>query len=377
MKVIIEKDELQRRLSDIQSIVEKRDTIPILSHFLLSVEKENSYIIATDAEMAIKEPITLNAVETGSICIPAKRLFEIVRELEDKIILESVDSEWVKIRSGKSSFRLACLSALNFPGWLSIEGAEEMDIVSSLLFEMINKTIYAASESTHQMFNNILFHIKTDMSGTEQTGGIAVMVGTDGHRLAISEKAIRSSFKEDKKIIISKKSMAELKKFISDGEKVINIALGGNYILFSIDGKQFSVRLIEGTYPDYEKTIPLRNEKILSVSKDALMKSLRRVSVINREKSNTVKVDINPNNIPNSMVISSLNPNIGEANEEIDVSYPGEAMTIFFNARYILEVMGVMSSERIVFKLDGPLGAALVMEDRKEDYRCVIMPMRE
>ncbi|MCL0066707.1 hypothetical protein M1N54_02340, partial [Thermodesulfovibrionales bacterium] len=95
MKVIIEKDELQRRLSDIQSIVEKRDTIPILSHFLLSVEKENSYIIATDAEMAIKEPITLNAVEAGSICIPAKRLFEIVRELEDKIILESVDSEWV------------------------------------------------------------------------------------------------------------------------------------------------------------------------------------------------------------------------------------------------------------------------------------------
>lgn len=366
MKVTVEKDELQRKLSDIQNIVEKKNTMPILSHFLLAAEKGGGAITATDLETAFREPIALNVAEEGSLCIPAKKLFEIVREMEGDITLESVDSKWLKIKSGKSLFRLACLSPEEFPVWPSLSGeAEEMVMDSPVLLEMIDKTLYAAGESdTRYVLNGLLFHIKTD--------GTLTVVGTDGHRLALSRKTVGAKPAEEKKIIFSRKSLSELRRFLTDEPKEIKLAIGKNHILFTLDEIQFLTRLIEGTYPNYEQVIPAAGEKVMSVDKNTLMKALRRVSIMSKERSSAVKVDLDTA----TMGISASNPDLGEAKDEITVEYAGSPLSLAFNARYILDALGVMGAETIVFRLNEPLSPTLIMEEGSEEYKYVVMPMR-
>ncbi|MBI3593225.1 MAG: DNA polymerase III subunit beta [Nitrospirae bacterium] len=366
MKITVEKNELQKRLSDIQNIVEKKNTMPILSHFLLIAEKGSSYITATDLETAFKEPITLNVLDEGRMCIPAKKLFEIVREMDGDITLESGDSKWLKVKCGKSQFRLACLSYEEFPVWPSLsEGAEEVEIDSLLLLEMIDKTLYAAGESdTRYVLNGLLFNIKTD--------GTLTVVGTDGHRLALSKKAVGLKLKDEKRVIFSRKSLSELRRFLDDESKAVKLAIGKNHIMFELKDIQFLTRLIEGTYPNYEQVIPSASEKIILVDRVLLMKSLRRVSIMSKERSSAVKVDIESN----AMGISASNPDLGEAKDEIVVDYSGDPITLAFNARYILDALNVMSSEQIALKLNEPLSPTLIMENGREDYKYVVMPMR-
>src|SRR5271157_3435244 len=236
MKVTVEKNELQKKLSDIQNIVEKKNTMPVLSHFLLAAEKGEAYITATDLETAFREPLKLTIATEGKLCIPAKKLFEIVREVEGDIVLESAGQKWLKVKSGKSNFRLACLPADEFPVWPELsEDTEKMEIDSLLLLEMIDKTLYSAGESdTRYVLNGLLFNIKPD--------GTLTVVGTDGHRLALSTKATGSTLKEERKIIFSRKSLSELRRFLDDEAKPVKMVMGKNHILFEIDNIQFLTR---------------------------------------------------------------------------------------------------------------------------------------
>ncbi len=368
MKISVEKDELQKRLSNIQGVVERKNTMPILNHFLLDVNKKGSYAIATDLETAFQEPISVEVVEEGRICIPAKKLFEIVKEMEGQIALESEDPQWLKVRSGKSLFRLACLSPEEFPVWPSIESTGEMEIEAPMLLEMIDRSLCAAGESdTRYVLNGLLFHIKTD--------GQATVVGTDGHRLAMQTKQAGLSFKEEKKVILSRKSVSELRRLLSaqDDEKStsINMTVGKNHMLFNVGKARLLTRLIEGTYPNYEAVIPTNNTKILTVARGTLMKSLRRVSIMSKERSSAVKVDIG-----NGKAVVSGTSDLGEATDEIAVDYAEDQMTIAFNARYILDALNVMTSENVLIKLNEPLSPVLLMEDGREDYKYVVMPMR-
>lgn len=369
MKVTVDKEELQKKLSDIQNIVEKKNTMPILSHFLLTAEKQEQYITATDLETAFKEPVGLKVSDEGRMCIPAKKLFEIVREMEGEITLESADTKWVKVKCGKSHFRLACLTPEEFPVWPSLttsgESAEQVEIDSLLLLEMIDKTLYAAGESdTRYVLNGLLFNIKAD--------GTLIVVGTDGHRLALSKKTVNFNPKDEKKFIFSRKSLSELRRFLNDESKAVKITLGKNHILFEIENIQFLTRLIEGTYPNYEQVIPSSNEKTMLIDRNTLIKSLRRVSIMSKERSSAVKVDIDSK----KMGISASNPDIGEAKDEFSVDYSGEPITLAFNAKYILDALNVMGAEKIVLKLNEPLSPTLIMEDGSDDYKYVVMPMR-
>lgn len=386
MKVVVEKDELQRKLSEIQNIVEKRSasfgssTMPILNHFLLTVDPvkkslsngadmEGAFITATDLETAFRGPVKLRATEEGKICIPARKLFEIVKEMEGDITLESVNSQWVKVKSGNSHFRLACLPAEEFPAWPSLEDAYEMNISPVLLVELINRSIYAAGETdTKYVLNGLLFHIKP--------GGKMSVVGTDGHRLALSNLSIGFYIEEEKKLIISRKSVVELRRHLQGCSKIVGMSIGKNMILFKVDNIQFLVRLIEGTYPNYEAVMPTANEKIIVADRGLMTRSFRRVSIMSKERSSAVKVDIASSDNGGSMVTSASNPELGEASDEIGVEYLGDPMTITFNARYVLDALSAIASERVILKLNKPLDPVLIMEEGNEDYRCVLMPMR-
>ncbi|MEW6002024.1 MAG: DNA polymerase III subunit beta [Nitrospirota bacterium] len=379
MKVSVSKDEIQEKLSNIQNIVEKRNTMPILSHFLLEAGKRASYIVATDLETALKEPLDIRVEKEGKLCIPARKLFEIVKETEGDLFFESVDEQWLKIKAGASNFKLACLAASDFPAWPLMEDTEEIYIDASRLLEMIEKTIYSAGESdTRYTLNGLLFHAQPgDNSLT--------IVGTDGHRLALIVKEMEGNVKEEKKIIVPRKSVSELRRFLpasQDETQKVKISVGKNHLLFSIGfsldkggkgkGVEFLTRLIEGTYPNYENVIPQANEKKIYLERDTFMKVLRRVSIMSKEKASAVRVDIEED----KLTALSSNPDLGEATEEIAIDYKGERLSVGFNARYLIDVLGVMVSDRVLLELQDPLSPALLREEGNEYYRCVIMPMR-
>jgi DNA polymerase III subunit beta len=367
MKVNVDRNELLKKLSDIQNIVEKRNTMPALNNFLLQAGSAGCFITATDLETALKEPIEMNVLEEGKACIPAKKLFEIVREMEGEIALESADNQWVKVKCGKSHFRLAGISPDEYPAWPSIAPSESItiEIDTSMLHDAIEKTLYAAGESdTRYVLNGLLFHLKTDK--------ILNVIGTDGHRLALSVKEISETLQEEMKLILSRKSVSELRRFIDGDPRQVTLNISKNHVLFTVGGIQFLTRLIEGTYPNYEQVLPVNNNKIVGVNRDAFSRALRIVSIMSKERSSAVKVDINPD----VMIISTSNPDLGEAKDEAPINYSGESMSFAFNAKYLLDVLNVMESETVILRLNEPLSPTILMEEGKEDYKCVVMPMR-
>ena len=378
MKLSVSRNEMQEKLANIQNIVEKKNTMPILSHFFLNAGKKDSYIIATDIETALKEPLHITVEKEGKLCIPARKLFEIVRELDGDLSFEAVDEQWLKVKSGSSEFRLACLPATDFPAWPADLGGgetEEITIDSAVLLEMLEKTIYSAGESdTRYTLNGLLFHVKPQ----EQSFTI---VGTDGHRLALilrqMDSSLSSDIKEEKKIIVPRKAVSELRRFLEvpeegkEAEKV-KITIGDKHLLFSIEKIQFLTRLIDGSYPNYENVIPQVNEKKMSIARDVLVKVLRRVSIMSRERASAVRCDLEENRI----VVSSSSPDIGEAKEEAAAEYTGDKVSLGFNAKYVLDVLGAMTTDKVFFEFQDPLSPVLMKEAGNEKYQCVIMPMR-
>ncbi|NWF75368.1 MAG: DNA polymerase III subunit beta [Nitrospirae bacterium] len=375
MKLTISKDEMLEKLANIQNIIEKKNTMPILSHFLLHASKKGSYIIATDIETAIKEPLEANIEKEGKLCIPARKLFEIVREVEGDLYFESLEETtaegWLKIRSGASNFKIATLPSSDFPAWPNLGDVEELLIDAEVLLEMIEKTLYSAGESdTRYTLNGLLFHMKPQDKNF-------IVVGTDGHRLALIKRDMESEMKSEKKIIVPRKGVSELRKFLADSDgseekKKVKISIGEKHLLFSIDKIQFLTRLIEGSYPNYENVIPQSNEKKMFIGREPFIRVLRRVSVMSKERASAVKFDLDKD----TLTVSSSSPDIGEAKEEVAIEYKFDKLSLGFNARYVLDVLGGMSDEKVVFEFQDPLSPVLVKEAGNEFYQCVIMPMR-
>ncbi len=370
MKATISKEEMQSKLSDIQSIIEKKTTMPILSHFLMDIKKKKSTIYATDLEMAIKEPLSLVSVEKeGKFCVPARKLFEIAREVDEDITIESTDNNWLKLRSGKSNFRIACLNTDDYPLWPVIEDYKRLVIDSKTLFSMIDKTIYCAGENdTRYTLNSIFFHIVGEKKRF-------YVIGTDGHRLACIYKDLDIAFGDELKMIVPRKAAAELKRILSTLEEDIIIEVTKNHIRFTMKDRELLTKLIDGAYPNYEQVIPKDNKKVVKLNRDDFIRTLRRVSVISKDRSHIVKFEINE--IKDGEInIIAVDPEIGEANERLSVEYKGEPVTLGLNAKYILEVLSSMEETNVIFSLQDTVNPTLLKEEGNESYSCVVMPMR-
>jgi DNA polymerase-3 subunit beta len=198
------------------------------------------------------------------------------------------------------------------------------------------------------------------------------MVGTDGHRLAAMAKPIEGKLSEEKKMIVPKKAASELRKILEKREGSVRMVLSKNHVHFSIGEIQFLTRLIEGTYPNYEQVIPAANEKRIVIERGAFAKALRRVSLMAKDKTNAVKMDLGDN----KLTVTTSNPDMGEATDEIAVEYAGEKTALGLNARYLLDIIEVMSSDRVIMEFQGALNPVLIKDEQDAEYRCVIMPMR-
>ena len=367
MKLKIQKEEIQNALQSVQGIVDKKTTMPILSHFLLKVQKTAS-LMATDLDIALKGPLKAEIIDTGSLCIPAKKLFEIAREVDGEIMLESQDNNWVKVSSGKSTFKLMGLPEEEFPSLPEISKADEVTIKADALKKMIEKTIYATGESdTRYTLNGLLMHFIPKKNNIELR-----VVGTDGHRLSLISATIEGQISEEKKLILPKKAAIELRKLTEGREDSVTIYIDKNHLFFSMDDIVLTSRLIEGTYPNYEQVVPKDNEKEVIVDKMSFLKALRRTSIMSKERTNAIRLDLEDEKI----TLISMNPDIGEAREEMAAQYKGEQLSIGYNARYLMDILQAMDGEEVVIKLQEPLSPTLLMESENIGYTCVVMPMR-
>jgi len=369
MKLKTEKDAIHKALQNIQGIVDRKTTMPILSHFLLKADKDVS-LVATDLDIALQGPVNAEIVEKGSLCIPARKLFEIVREVEGDILLESQENNWLKVTSGKSTFKLMGCPEEEYPTLPEVSRTDELTINANTLKDMIEKTVYATGESdTRYTLNGILMHFIPKKKTVELR-----LVGTDGHRLSLIEKTIDGKVSEEKRLILPKKAANELRRLL-DGireDRDVTIYLNKNHMFFIIDEIILTSRLIEGTYPNYEQVIPKDNEKKVILEKTTFLKALRRALIMSRERTNAVRFDLEPGKI----TLISINPDIGEAREEIAAQYKGEQISVGYNARYLIDALQAMDSESVRMELQEPLSPTLLVETEETGYKCVIMPMR-
>lgn len=373
MKLTIDKGDLQRGLARLQAIVEKRNSMPILANVLLTAsgkgEAGSFELAATDLEVGIRGIETANVEKPGAVTVSARKFYDIVRELPDEsVALEATANNYLEIRCGRARFSLAGTDAEEYPSLPEFSPERLVKLQSSVLSQMIERTMYAASvDETRYNLNGVYFEV------LEDTGRIR-LVATDGHRLALVERSVGNEASGlASGVIIPRKGLAELKRLV-DEEDADEIELGfeASSGLARKGGVTLVMRLIEGEFPDYHQVIPKDAGLKLTLSAEPLIRALRRVALLSAERSRAVKVEI----ADGKMTISSSNPDLGEAQEELDVDYQAEPISIGFNAKYLLECLSALATKEVHFGLKNGDSPAELRPTDDPDSLAVVMPMR-
>ena len=374
MNFEIEKKEFLKGLGLMQSVAGRKTTLPILSHILLEWDQSSLYLTGTDLETGIREELTATIHQKGRASVSAKKLYEIVRELpEEAIRIEKKENQWITLECGKSIFNLAGLEPEEFPSLPTSQDENFSSISTRLIREMIEKTVFAASnEESRYHLNGILF-LQTKQGGKE----ILRMVATDGHRLSLVDRESQTIRGIEKGIIIPKKGILEIKKIIGDrdGEEEMGIYFNSTHGFFKMGKSLTVIRLIDGEFPEYEQVIPKGNDKKLAMAKEKIYSSLKRVSTMASERMEGVKFSLKKN----SMEMSSYHQDFGDAKEEVEVAYEGPQLQIGFNARYLIEALNVMDAEEVLMELKDEGSPGILRPSSTpgpSNQFCIIMPMR-
>lgn len=361
MKLTIERNALINVLKHTTSVVEKRNTIPVLSNILINATKEAVSFVATDMEIEVNECVAANVESTGSITIPAQTIFDIVRKINnDEVTIQTEKNGHVSISSGRSKFKLATLPVSDFP----IMDNNKFDcvfLINALDFsELLNRVRFAMSQDeTRYYLNGVYLH---------SFGDKIKCVATDGHRLAVSECAKPDGMDLEKGVIIPRKTVNEVMKALSKTTEDITVSINQSKISFMIGDIFIQSKLVDGTYPDYYRVIPNGNNKLLIVDVASFVGAVDRVATVSNERTRAIKLDLLPNELSLSSSASGSN-----AKDVIEVTFDGEPMDIGFNARYLLDVLGVLKEKNAKMSL-GALEAPAIFEEENAIY--VLMPMR-
>lgn len=375
MKVRIGREELLTGLQRVQGVVEKRNTMPILSNILLEAKHDGAEIVATDLEIGMRGLYKATVLEAGGVTISARKLYEIIKELPSgEIELTSGDNNWTTIQFGKSQFKVVGLPSADYPALPSIEREGLTPLAGAGLLELIRKTLFAAGDNDARYILNGLL---VSLSATDKKTTLLRLVGTDGHRLAVAEREVGSpSAKppaQDIKAIIPKKAAQEMRRLLEEGgDEEPLIGFTKNLMIFRKSGLLLTSRLMEGNYPNYQQVVPKESGKRIIVNRGLLESALRRVSVLSKDKANAVKMSF----APGGMTLFSSNPDYGEATEELTARYEGEALHTGFNARYLLDALSVMDGESVSLQMDTALSPCLIQEAESPGFKCVVMPIK-
>lgn len=374
MKVRIGRDELLTGLQRVQGVVEKRNTMPILSNILLEAKHEGAEIVATDLEIGMRGLYKATVLEAGGVTLSARKLYEIIKELPSSDIeLTSGDNHWTTIQAGKSQFKIVGLPSTDYPALPSIEREGLTPLTGAGVLELIRKTLFAAGDNdARYILNGLLVTLNTTEKKT-----LLRLVGTDGHRLAVAEREVgKPGAKEaptEIKAIIPKKAAQEMRRLLEEGgDAEPLIGFTKNLMIFRKSGLLLTSRLMEGNYPNYQQVVPKESNRRILVKRSELESALRRVSVLSRDKANAVKVTFGPG----TLTLFSSNPDFGEALEELPARYEGEPLNTGFNARYLLDVLAVMEGDTVSLQMDTALSPCLLQEAENPGFKCVVMPIK-
>ena len=371
MKLSIERNTLLKAVSHAQSVVERRNTIPILANVLIEAEDDKVQFRATDLDVEIVDRVQAKVDRTGSTTVSAVLLHEIARKLPDGALIElTADNAGnrLTVEAGRSNFSLATLPKEDFPIMASSEYAANFSAKSGDLRRLFDKSRFAIStEETRYYLNGVYMH-----STTFENSKVLRCVATDGHRLARVDTGLPEGAEELPGVIIPRKTVAEIRKFLDDDEVQIAVSVSETKVRFATPDITLTSKVIEGTFPDYTRVIPASNDKKLEVDADEFAKAVDRVSTVSSERSRAVKLNLEDDQL--TLIVNS--PDSGAAEEQVAVAYSDERLEIGFNAKYLLEISGQIDKENAIFMFNSSGDPVLIREGNDLSAVYVVMPMR-
>ncbi len=370
MKVTVERSALLKCLGHVHRVVERRNTIPILANVLIRAEDAKVAIKATDLDLEVIETIAAEVAGAGATTVPAHMIYDIVRKLPEgaQVVLDaSGERGSLTIRAGRAQFSLQTLPESDFPDLAAGEMTHRFAVSAKDLKRLIDKTQFAIStEETRYYLNGIYLH------GLDGKDATLRAVATDGHRLAQVDLPAPSGAAGMPGVIVPRKTVGEVQRLIEDAETEIAVELSQTKIRFTLANVVLTSKLIDGTFPDYARVIPLGNDKELTVDKPDFEAAVDRVSTVSSERGRAVKLSLSAG----KLILSVTNPDSGSATEEIEVEYDAERLDIGFNSRYLLDIAAQIEGEVAVLKLADPGSPTLIQDRDAKDALYVLMPMR-
>ncbi len=369
MELVVRKNDLLRELQLFQGIVERKNTIPILANVLMEAKGDQVSFLATDLEVGLRSRCTASVAKGGSLTLPAKKFFEIVKSLPETDIRIAEDKGGVKVAADRFDSRMQTLPREDFPTLPESAGTVSALLPRAALKEMVAKTQFAITgEDTRFFLNGAQFLLRPDSMS---------LVATDGHRLAlvtVPRDATGKKDAEENKSILPKKTLGELGRLLSEGDGDVSFVRGENHLFFDVGGRLLISRMIDGQFPAYERVIPKGNDKHIEFERDRLTNAVKRVALLSNERSRAVKFQIDKGKVD----VTSSSPDIGEAKETLPVEYSGPPLQICFNAQYVLDFLGAVTTDVVSLDLKDEVSQAVMKPVGAEgyDYTYVIMPMR-
>jgi DNA polymerase III subunit beta len=371
MELVVRKADLLRELQLFQGIVERKNTIPILANVLIEADKDQVRLLATDLEVGLRSKCQASVSKGGSLTLPAKKLYEIIKALPETDVRIEEDKSGVKVAADRFDSRMQTLPREDFPTLPDGTGAYSATLPRDVLKQMVAKTQFAITgEDTRYFLNGALFILRADSMS---------LVSTDGHRLALitvpRDKATGKGRAEDEmRVILPRKTLLELGRLLAEGDGDIQYERGENHLFFDIGGRLLISRMIDGQFPAFERVIPKGNDKRVEFDRDRLTNAVKRVALLSNERSRAVKFQMDKGKVE----IASSSPEFGEAKEVLMVDYAAAPVTICFNAQYVLDFLSVVETDSVGLEFKDEMSQAVMKPIGAEgyDYTYVIMPMR-
>ena len=365
MKLSVKRENLLKPLQVANSVVERRQSSPVLSNLLLTINGQSLSMTGTDLEVEMITNAQLDSGENGEITLPARKFLDICRTLPEGSVIEMIiDGERATIRSGRSRYTLSILPAAEFPNMDTLETPFEFSVSQKQLKELIEKTQFCmAVQDVRYYLNGLLL---------ELSGGSLTAVATDGHRLAFSRINLETPVSDDKQVIVPRKGIVELAKLLEDKDDPVTIQLGTNHIRLKLGDVVFTSKLIDGKFPDYNQVIPSNTDKVVESDRNRLLQAFTRASVLSNEKYRGMRLTLEPN-----LLRATLhNPEQEEAEEELEVNYEGSEFEIGFNVSYFIDALHAIRGNDAQIHFTDSNHSCLIQDKQDDSSRYVIMPMR-
>jgi DNA polymerase-3 subunit beta len=365
MKFIIKREELLPALQVVNGVIERRQTLPILSNLMLSAKQNSLTLTGTDMEVELITTINQEVGAEGETTLPARKLLDICRALpDDAEISININGDKAQVTSGKSRFTLSTLPAQEFPLVDEIDSVVEFDISQKVFKSLLDKTSFAmAQQDVRYYLNGLLL---------EMDGKKLRAVATDGHRLALCDADLKTDLSDKIQVIVPRKGVLELIRLSQESDENIKIKISTNHIKISWEDLQFTSKLIDGKFPDYTRVIPEEGNAPILADREQLKQSLTRASILSNEKYRGVRILLEKDKLR----ALAHNPEQEEAEEELEVSYGGADMEIGFNVSYLLDALGIIKTDKVILTVSDPNSSCLVLPEGESRCKYVVMPMR-